>query len=455
MPTTAELEHRRSYNYQENHSWTDDLPVCRKSGVGFATNQVYREDGHRQEKHPFEETSFHSGSKEDGGTTTYLYGVFDGHYGIDAAKFAVQGLAAELLLGQLNGKTKDQDIKEALSQAFMAVEKNYLESLDDLVAKRTSLQFQIPDGITSYEAYQDYPHIVDQISNLNGQLSCGTTDVVALIVGTRLYVANVGDSRALLCRTDKHGVHKVVQVSVDHNLTNEDEILRLYNLGLNMSPASHNTRRRLGNQENTRCLGNYLVKGAYREFEELAAASEEPIIAEPEIQGGIELDESCSFLLLMSAGLYRSLEEATDTTQVNKDIVQMAIAEFREQKTLTGVAQAVVDKVVRLHTDKLMSSVISKEGQTAFREDMTLLVRRFNMSVVNTPTQYNVLGAEKLQDTAQTGFETNSSSSGGLSTQPPPPPVEIHPYVDFSEFYENIAKARKEGTLPPDLDSLL
>lgn len=29
----------------------------------------------------------------------------------------------------------------------------------------------------------------------------------------------------------------------------------------------------------------------------------------------------------MSAGLYKSLEEATDSTQVNKDIVQMAIAE--------------------------------------------------------------------------------------------------------------------------------
>lgn len=83
-------------------------------GVGFATNQVYREDGHRQEKHPFEDTSFHSGSKEDGGTTTYLYGVFDGHYGIEAAQFAVQGLAAELLLGQLSGKIRDQDIKEAL-----------------------------------------------------------------------------------------------------------------------------------------------------------------------------------------------------------------------------------------------------------------------------------------------------------------------------------------------------
>ncbi|XP_073969047.1 TGF-beta-activated kinase 1 and MAP3K7-binding protein 1-like isoform X1 [Rhodnius prolixus] len=454
MPTTADIERRRNYSYPAIHSWTDDLPVCRKSGVGFATNQVYREDGHRQEKHPFEDTSFHSGSKEDGGTTTYLYGVFDGHYGIEAAQFAVQGLAAELLLGQLSGKIRDQDIKEALSQAFVAVEKNYLESLDDLVAKRTSLQFQIPDGITSYEAYQNYPHIVDQINSLNGQLSCGTTAVVALIVGTRLYVANVGDSRALLCKTDKHGVHKVVQVSADHNLTNEDEILRLYNLGLDFTPASRKSCCTLGNQENTRCLGNYLVKGAYREFEELAPASEEPIIAEPEIQGGIELDESCCFLLLMSAGLYKSLEEATDSTQVNKDIVQMAIAEFREQKTLTGVAQAVVDRVVRLHTDKLMSSVLTNEGQ-AFREDMTLLVRRFNISVNTTPTQPNILGPDTLQVTGQTVFESNSTSSGGLSSQAPPPPVEIPPYVDFSEFYRNIAKARKDGILPPELEDML
>lgn len=81
----------------------------------------------------------------------------------------------------------------------------------------------------------------------------------------------------------------------------------------------------LGNQENTRCLGNYLVKGGYREFEELATATAEPIIAEPEIHGGIELDESCRFLLLMSRGLYKSLEEATGTDQVNKELALIAV----------------------------------------------------------------------------------------------------------------------------------
>lgn len=49
---------------------------------------------------------------------------------------------------------------------------------------------------------------------------------------------------------------------------------------------------RLGNHEHTRCLGHYLVKGGYKEFEELAYASSEPVIAIPEIAGGIPLDKS-------------------------------------------------------------------------------------------------------------------------------------------------------------------
>ncbi len=49
---------------------------------------------------------------------------------------------------------------------------------------------------------------------------------------------------------------------------------------------------RLGNQEHTRCLGHYLVKGGYKEFEELVCATSEPVISEPEIAGGIPLDGS-------------------------------------------------------------------------------------------------------------------------------------------------------------------
>ena len=73
---------------------------------------------------------------------------------------------------------------------------------------------------------------MEKLDRLNCELSCGTTAVIALVRYNKLYVANVGDSRALLCRTDENGVLRVIQLSSDHDLSNEDELLRLYNLGL-------------------------------------------------------------------------------------------------------------------------------------------------------------------------------------------------------------------------------
>ena len=40
-------------------SWTDDIPICRRSGVGTAPNEVYRKNGRRTEMHPMEDRHFH------------------------------------------------------------------------------------------------------------------------------------------------------------------------------------------------------------------------------------------------------------------------------------------------------------------------------------------------------------------------------------------------------------
>lgn len=82
------------------------------------------------------------------------------------------------------------------------------------------------------ELYDLFLFQVDKLNALNCELSAGTSAVVALVYKGRLYVANVGDSRALLCKTDSNQVLRVVQLSVDHDLKNEDELLRLSQLGL-------------------------------------------------------------------------------------------------------------------------------------------------------------------------------------------------------------------------------
>lgn len=306
---------------------------------------------------------------------------------------------------------------------------------------------------------------------MNCELSAGTSAVVALIYRGRLYVANIGDSRALLCKTDTNQVLRVVQLSVDHDLRNEDELLRLSHLQLDIDSIRQGSR--LGNQETTRCLGNYLVKGGYKEFEELASATTEPIIAEPEIHGGIELDESCKFLLLMSRGLYKSLEEVTGIDQVNIKLINFAVQEFQAQSTLTGVAQAVVDKVVRIHHDINMSNLQSTVT-TGKRDDITLLVRNFNFPLphaLKSPTNQSVRFNPIVESVPIITMPENDYSSTGiteensdLSTTETSSTSDIYPdtrstnkntriksYVNFSEYYENVEKRRQEGTLPKDL----
>lgn len=106
----------------------------------------------------------------------------------------------------------------------------------------------------------------------------------------------------------------------------------------------------------------------------------------PEIVGAIPLNESCRFLLLMSQGLCNTLNDIFngDANLVNKEIVAMAVEQFRVQSTLMGVSQSAVHKVVQLHHDSYMLQV-EETASSIFkqRDDITLLVRNFNYPLPN------------------------------------------------------------------------
>ncbi|KAF8794847.1 TGF-beta-activated kinase 1 and MAP3K7-binding protein 1-like [Argiope bruennichi] len=491
MPTKAEFSSISSdmealrLNYQEpSHSWTDDLPVCMLSGVGFSTNQKYKPNGFRSEEHPFEDRSFHFRYDEN----TYFYGVFDGHAGSKASDFSSQRMPAEILLGQLKGKESDEEVREVLHQAFLAVERSFFESIDDLLAEKENLRLQL-QGLRTFEAIKQYPDIVQRLNAVTEEIQSGSTAVVALILKNKLYVANVGDSRAVLCTEDKNGKISFSQLSFDHTFSNEDELLRLSHLGLNVQKLTQQSKP--GLQNCTRCIGNYTVKGGYKEFDNLSEAEDEPVIAEPNIVGGIKIDDKCKFLLLMSDGLYKCLEEATGTSNTNAMLVNMVLEQFSEQSTLNGVAQAVVDKAVRIHHDAYMRDTETPRCQK--HDDITLLVRNFNcclgnsvsttsepnpVLLANDTSKQNVSEHNTLSDiqSLDTSFEkteytddvnpmtendaislTSSSDSasrqmlfqfsGNMSLDDE---GRIKPYVDFSEFFVAVEEAYKNGLVPEE-----
>lgn len=119
-------------------------------------------------------------------------------------------------------------------------------------------------------------------------------------------------------------------------------------------------------------------------------ATSEPVIAEPQITDGIPLDTSPGFLILMSDGVYNSFRDATGKEHVNAEIASMVASEFGIQSTLNGVAQAVIDKVVRIHHDAFMTASNDVKQQCQKRDDMTLLVRNFSYplpNAISSPTQ--------------------------------------------------------------------
>ncbi|MCL4133147.1 UNVERIFIED_CONTAM: hypothetical protein GTU68_033269 [Idotea baltica] len=279
-------------------------------------------------------------------------------------------MPAELSFEQLEGKRSEEEVKEIFDQAFLSVENAFLESIDPKIAERTQLLEKIPDNMTQFEAAQQYPDTFSRLQDLEEEIRGGTTAVVALVHRGMLYVGNVGDSRALLCQKDKSGVLRVKQLTTDHTTSSHDELERLGALSLDTTKVKG---AKLGGVEVTRCIGNYFLKGGYKEFDMLASATGEPVTCEPFITS-VPIDESCSFLLLMSDGLYKSYEEATGSEHANKEIATMVVEQFLEQPTLTSVAQTVIDKVVRLHHD----AFLTRKGNVSMRDDITLVIRNFH-----------------------------------------------------------------------------
>ncbi|KAF7217801.1 TGF-beta-activated kinase 1 and MAP3K7-binding protein 1 isoform X1 [Nothobranchius furzeri] len=366
---------------QSHQSWTDDLPSCQMCGVGTAPNCVYSPDSKGSQAHPMEDGHLRFRG-EDG---CFLYGVFNGYDGSRVANFAAQRLTAELLLGQLNSSHTDKDVHRILTQAFDVVERSFFETIDDALAEKALLSSH-KENVSFHQLSPQNQKVQERLKDLEQEVSGGATAVVALILDNKLYIANVGTNRALLCKSSVDGQNQVLQIGRPHSTDNEDELQRLAALGVDAARVRQ--AGQIAGQSSVRRLGDYRVKFNYSEIDLLSAAKSRPIIAEPEIHGSQSLEGVTGFLLLMSEGLINALESAHGPEQVNQEIVAMVAAELAQQTNLEAVAQSVVERVKRLHHDVYVSGR-QRAPYCSRHEDMTLLIRTLNYPLadaVHTPT---------------------------------------------------------------------
>ena len=154
----------------------------------------------------------------------------------------------------------------------------------------------------------------------------GTTAIVALLKKDRLVVANVGDSRCVLCR---NGV--AIDMSVDHKPDDDKELKRIENAGGKVTSDG----RVNGGLNLSRALGDHRYKGKSD-----LGADEQQITAFPDVKE-TEITEADKFVVLACDGIWNVL-----TSQEVVDFVSERLEKQSDSDTvsLSKISEELLDR---------------------------------------------------------------------------------------------------------------
>ncbi|TVU20094.1 hypothetical protein EJB05_36287 [Eragrostis curvula] len=223
-----------------------------------------------------------------------LFGIFDGHGGSRAAEYLKEHLFENLM----KHPEFMTDTKLAISDTYKKTDSEFLD------AERTS-------------------HRDD-----------GSTASTAVLMGDHLYVANVGDSRAVISKAGK-----AIALSEDHKPNRSDERQRIESAGGIVMWAG--TWRVGGVLAMSRAFGNRLLK----QF----------VIADPEIQEQ-EINDELEFLIIASDGLWDVVpnEDAVSLVRMEEE-PEAAARKLTETAFARGSGDNITCIVVKFHHDKMDS----------------------------------------------------------------------------------------------------
>lgn len=273
------------------------------------------------------------GSQESGPFGTFV-GVYDGHGGPETSRYINDHLFQHLKRFTLEQQGMSADV---IKKAYQATE----EGFTSVVARQWPLKPQIA--------------------------AVGSCCLTGVICGGTLYIANAGDSRAVLGRAVKAtGEVLAIQLSSEHNASIESVRQELYSLHPDDSQIvvlKHNIWRVKGIIQVSRSIGDLYMKKAefnreplYTKFR-LREPMKRPILsAEPAISVH-PLQPQDQFVIFASDGLWEhvSNQEAVDIIQNHprsgsaRRLVKRALQEAAKKREMRYSDLKKIDRGVRRH----------------------------------------------------------------------------------------------------------
>ncbi|KAK9147077.1 hypothetical protein Sjap_006980 [Stephania japonica] len=281
-------------------------------------------------------------SQIESGPFGTLVGVYDGHGGPDAARYVCDHLFRHFqgVLGQAQSVMDDH-----IRQAFLRTEEGFL----DLVSR----------------SWRTRPQLT----------TVGSCCLVGVVSQRTLYVANLGDSRAVLGRKiGNTGAIAAIQLSIEHNANVEavrKELQELHPHDPQIVVLKHGVWRVKGIIQITRSIGDVYMKDAQYNRElngkfRLPEPINMPILtANPSIVSQ-PLQPNDAFLIFASDGLWEHLSNDKAVEIVHnhpragsaKRLIKAALQEAARKREMRYEDLKKIDKKVRRHFHDDISVIV-------------------------------------------------------------------------------------------------
>jgi len=233
---------------------------------------------------------------------TNVFGVFDGHGGKEVAQYVKKHFTEELVL---NASYKKGDLKKALCENFLKMDDIMQDKNGKAELKKEAKKAKDEDDILAQGGPKNnqmdmFRQMIDPKQDPNADIAMftGCTASVCTLQDGKLFFANAGDSRAVLCRK---GV--AYAMSIDHKPELETENSRIEKAGGWVSEG-----RVKGNLNLSRSLGDLEYKQNKR-----LPPEEQMITAFPDVVVENLTDDS-EFMILACDGVWdcKTNQEACD-----------------------------------------------------------------------------------------------------------------------------------------------